>query len=84
MPQVVRKARTLIHSSTASLKDAANLLETDQALAIRVLRMANSAYYSRMGRVSSVQEAAVVLGLKALGERITVACTSRLLGSPLK
>jgi HD-like signal output (HDOD) protein len=84
MPQVIRKAQTLIRSSTSSLKDLANLLETDQALAIRVLRMANSAYYSRMGRVSSVQEAAVVLGLKALGELITVAFTSRLLGRSLK
>lgn len=84
MPQVIRKARTLIRSSTSSLKDVAHLLETDQALAIRVLRMANSAYYSRMGRVSSVQEAAVVLGLKTLGELITVAFTSRLLGNSLK
>ena len=84
MPQVVRKARTLIQSSASSLKDVANLLETDQALAIRVLRMANSVYYSRMGRVSSVQEAAVVLGLKTVGELITVAFTSRLLGSSLK
>ncbi len=84
MPQVMHKARELVRSSTAGLKDVAGLIETDQALAIKVLRLANSAYYSRTGRVSSVREAAVVLGLKVLGELITVASTLKLLGSSLK
>lgn len=84
MPQAVHKAQALVQSSSSSLKDVARLIETDQALAINVLRLANSAHYSRIGKVSSVQEAAIVLGLKALGELITVAFTSELLGSSLK
>ncbi len=84
MPQVMHKARELLRSPTSSLKDVADLIETDQALAIKLLRLANSAYYSRTGRVSSVQEAAVVLGLKGLSEVITVGFTSKLLGTSLK
>ena len=84
MPQVMHKARDIIQNPSSSLKDLGDLIESDQALAMKVLRLANSAYYSRMGKVSSVQEAAVVLGLRILSELITVAFMSKVLGSSLK
>ncbi|MBW2194455.1 MAG: HDOD domain-containing protein [Deltaproteobacteria bacterium] len=84
MPQVMHKAREILDSPHSSMADLANLIETDPALAMRVLRLSNSAYYSRLARVSSVQEAAVVLGLKTLGELLTVACSSKLLDRSLK
>ena len=84
MPQVMHKAREIISNPGSSLKEVADLIETDQSLAIKVLRLSNSAYYSRMGKVSSIQGAAVVLGLKTLGELMTIAATSRLLGNSLK
>jgi len=84
MPQVMHKARDIIQNPGSSLKDLGDLIETDQALAMKVLRLANSAYYGRMGKVSSVQEAAVVLGLRILSELITVAFMSKVLGSSLK
>jgi putative nucleotidyltransferase with HDIG domain len=84
MPQVMHKARDMIQNPSSSLKDVGDLIESDQALAMKVLRLANSAYYSRMGKVSSVQEATVVLGLRILSELITVAFMSKVLGSSLK
>jgi HD-like signal output (HDOD) protein len=80
----MHKARQIINDPNSSLKDLADLIETDQALAFKVLRLSNSAYYSRLEKVSSVQEAAVVLGLKTLGELLTVACTHKVLGSTLE
>lgn len=84
MPHVVHKARDIVQNPISGLKDIGDLIESDQALAMRILRLANSAYYSRMGKVSSVQEAAVLLGLRVLSELITVAFMSKALGSSLK
>jgi len=84
MPQVMHKARDIIQNPISSLKNVGDLIESDQALAMKALRLANSAYYGRMGKVSSVQEAAVVLGLRTLSELITVAFMSKVLGSSLK
>lgn len=84
MPQVAHKARELTVSDKSTFSDLARLIETDQAIAARVLKIANSSYYGVMGSVSSIQHASVVLGMKTLNELLTLACASSLLGSELK
>ncbi|MBW2107049.1 MAG: zinc-ribbon domain-containing protein [Deltaproteobacteria bacterium] len=84
MPQVVQKARKVMANPNSSFKDLAIIFVTDQAIATRVLKMANSAYYGLAQRVSSIQQASVVLGHKTLAELITVASTSDLMGKELK
>ena len=84
MPPIVQKARVIIDNPNSNLKELADLIEKDQSLALKVLRLANSAYYSRLQKASSIQDAAVVLGLKVVGELLTVACTAKLLGRALK
>lgn len=83
MPQIVFKAHAIMEDPNSSTKKVAELIETDQAIAAKVLKMANSAYYGMSGKVSSIQHAAVVLGDRALGELVTLAGTSNLLGSKL-
>jgi predicted Zn finger-like uncharacterized protein len=83
MPQIVFKAHEIMEDPNSGTKKVAELIETDQAIAAKVLKMANSAYYGMSGNVSSIQQAAVVLGDKALGELITLAGTSSLLGNKL-
>ena len=84
MPKIVHKARQIMANSKSSFKEIGSVIETDPAIAVRVLRMANSAYYGLMGTVSSIQHAAVVLGFKTLSDLITVASASNLLGKELK
>ena len=84
MPQIMDKAREILDDPDSNLKDLADLIETDQALAVKVLRLSNSVYYGRLEKVASLQEAAVVLGLKTLGEMLTVASTHKALGRSLK
>jgi putative nucleotidyltransferase with HDIG domain len=72
LPQVVFKIHELIRNPDSNAKDIAKVIETDQAIATKVLRIANSAYYGMPGKISSVQHASVVLGLKTLGEIITI------------
>ena len=84
MPQVVLKAREVMADPNAGVKELAQVLETDQSVVTKVLRLSNSAYYGLSGKVTTVQHAAVVLGEKNLAEIITLAGTSGLLGRNLK
>jgi putative nucleotidyltransferase with HDIG domain len=72
LPQVVFKIHELISNPDSNTKDIAKVIETDQAIAAKVLRIANSAYYGMAGKISSVQHASVVLGLKTIGEIVTI------------
>ena len=83
MPEVVFKAQAFLANPDSSVKELAALLETDQAIATQVLKMANSAFYGMSGRVSSIQHSALVLGYKNLGEIISVAGAQRSLEKKL-
>ncbi len=83
MPQVADKARRVMADPDSSFADLAKVIETDQAIAARVLKLSNSSYYGVMGTVTSIQHASVVLGMKTLNELLTLACASSLLGSNL-
>jgi HD-like signal output (HDOD) protein len=84
MPQVMFKAREIMNDPTSSFKALADILEKDQAMATRVLRLSNSAYYGLAGKVTSVQHAAVLLGYKTVGEVVQMASSSKLLGDSLE
>ncbi|HPI93911.1 MAG TPA: HDOD domain-containing protein [Deltaproteobacteria bacterium] len=83
MPQVAQKAREVITNPASSFKDLAKVIETDQAIVTRILKIANSPFYGLSGKVSSVQHASVVLGAKTLMEVLTLACSSEILGQTL-
>jgi putative nucleotidyltransferase with HDIG domain len=53
-------------SPTGSAQTVAQALSKDPALAARVLRLANSAYYSLARQVMSIPEAVVVLGMRTV------------------
>ncbi len=84
MPQVAQKGRQIIADENSSFKDLATVIETDQAIAARVLKIANSSYYGVSTNVRSVQQASVVLGMKTLHDLLTLACASSVLGAELK
>jgi HD-like signal output (HDOD) protein/uncharacterized protein YlaI len=84
MPKVMIKAREIMADPNSSFKDIAKVIETDQAIAAKVLKVANSAYYGLSGMVSSIHQASVVLGYKTLEQVITMVSSSSLLGKQLK
>jgi putative nucleotidyltransferase with HDIG domain len=73
MPQVVIKTQELITDSNADAKKFAEIIETDQGIATKVLKVANSSYFGMSGRISSISHASVVLGHKILGEVVMLA-----------
>jgi len=84
MPHVVQKAQEIIANPDSNLNELSRLIEIEPAIATRVLKLANSTYYGLSGKVSSVQHASVLLGYKTLGELITVAGISGMMGKNLK
>ena len=83
MPQTVLKAREIMANPQSDFKELANLFETDQSIATKILKLANSPYYGYSGKVTSIQRASLVLGHKTLGELITMGGTASLLGKKL-
>lgn len=84
MPQVAQKARKVLSDPDSSFTDLAKVIETDQGIVTRVLKLANSPYYGCSGNVSSVQHASVVLGGKTLMELLNLACSSEILAKTLE
>lgn len=84
MPKVLFKAREVMSDPKSSFKDVAKVIETDQAIAAKVLKVANSAYYGLSGMVNSIHQATVVLGQTTLEQVITMVSSSSLLGKRLK
>ena len=83
MPQVVAKTQALLADSTSDAKKIAEVIETDQGIASKVLKIANSAYYGMSGRISTIQHASVVLGSKTLGEIVSMSGSERILNGKL-
>lgn len=83
MPHVTYKARKLINSAYSGFSEIGNILKTDPALAGRILKVANSAYYGMSGNISSIQHAATMLGVDTLIQIITLVSNSKMLGKSL-
>lgn len=83
MPQVAQRARKVLSDPESSFSDLAGIIESDQGIVTRVLKLANSPFYGLSGNVSSVQRASVVLGSKTLMELLDLACSSEILGKTL-
>lgn len=83
MPQIIDRATAVLSDENAGFREIARVLETDQAMATRVLKIANSAYYGLRVPVNSVQQAAAMLGTKTLFELITVVSSSKMMGKQL-
>lgn len=76
MPQVASRAISLVENPDTTASDLTDLLSTDAALAARVLKIANSAMFSRQREISTLNMAIMVIGFKAL-KGIIVAATLR-------
>ena len=66
LPQVVMRVIDLTADPKATPADLERVIGSDQALAARLLTLANSSYYGLPRRISSLREAVVFLGFKTL------------------
>jgi len=64
LPIAVTRVMQITNDPKAGLSDVAHALASDQGLAARVLKLANSAYYGSSRRIGTVSEAVVILGMR--------------------
>lgn len=66
LPHIVQKLAATIGRENVSAEDIGSLIEKDQVLSAKVLRLANSPLYGFPARIASVAHAVVVLGLNVV------------------
>jgi putative nucleotidyltransferase with HDIG domain len=83
MPQAVLKIQQLISDLNSDTAQVAGIIESDQAIATEVLKMANSAFYGMSGKISSIHQASLLLGYQTLGEIVTMAGAADILAGKM-
>ena len=64
LPDTVVRVIHLTDDPKAGVTDIAKALAADQALAARVLKLANSAFYGSSRRIATVSDAVIILGMR--------------------
>jgi putative nucleotidyltransferase with HDIG domain len=64
LPDTVVRVIHLTDDPKSGIADVAKALVSDQALAARVLKLANSAFYGASRRIATVSDAVVILGMR--------------------
>lgn len=73
LPAVVNELILALSNEGLSVDELAHGIEKDQALSARALRVANSPFYGMQKSVSSIHDAIVVLGFRAVSSLVTTA-----------
>lgn len=66
MSKVIREALIMLESDDVDANKLIHVLSQDQVLTAKVLRLANSSYYGRVGTVKNINDAISVTGLRNL------------------
>jgi putative nucleotidyltransferase with HDIG domain len=70
LPHVAAQVMALTNDPNVSAKDFVTLLEKDQQLSARLIKIASSPFYAGLMKVSSIQRAIVVVGMKTLHDLV--------------
>ena len=76
MPHVASRAIHMVENPATTSQELTDLLSSDTALAARVLKIANSAMFCRQREITTLNQAIMIIGFKAL-KGIIVAATLR-------
>lgn len=74
LPSIANKVNNLIQDPTCTAIKLAEVLNKDQSLTTRVLRLVNSAFYSLSAEVSNVRHAIALLGFKTISQMVISIC----------
>ncbi len=81
IPQVVMKVLDMTSNTRATTQELEDVIGRDQGLTSKVLTLANSSYYGLPRRVSSLREAVMFLGFRAVRNiAMTASCYNMFIG----
>lgn len=84
MPMVARRASEIINDPKSSMTDLASVIKLDQSMAGLVLRWVNSAYYSLMQPVTTVEQAVTFLGYRTVQNLVLSAAVANFMSKPIR
>jgi len=88
LPDVYLRIKRILDDPTSSLTDVAEALQTDPAMAARLLRVANSAFYGRPGGIATLARAVTLLGSQQVHDLVLASAViqsfDRLVPDPLR
>jgi len=83
LPEVANKALILAQNPESDASEMASLIQSDQSLAGHVMRIANSAAYTPMSNLVSLQQAIARLGMRVISEiALTAAIGAKMFNTP--
>jgi HD-like signal output (HDOD) protein len=66
LPVIVQQIQKLIENPNSNMSQIALIITRDQSIAARVVRLVNSAFYGLGNKISSIQQAIMLLGLNTV------------------
>ena len=66
LPAIAQKVLTLADDDETGPEKLSAIITSDQSLSVRVLAMANSAYYGHRGKIGTIRHAVVIIGMNML------------------
>ncbi len=79
IPEVATKILNMVNDPNVSFKAVAEEISKDQAMTTNILRLCNSAYFSKGKEISSIDRAIVILGIKEVTNIVMVVATKPIL-----
>lgn len=70
LPTIVFELNQHLQNPETSIAKVSEIIEKDQAMALRILKLVNSAFYGFKSRISNIKNAVVLLGFNALRNAI--------------
>lgn len=84
MPAIVNRMLKLAYDPDVDIKALAEEISRDPAITAGIIKLSNSAYFRPTGKVRSVHEAIVTLGLNEVKDIIVIVATRDLLKAPME
>jgi len=78
LPEITAKIISVVDDPKSTAKDLHNIIKNDPALATKILKVVNSAFYGLPGQVADIDKAIILLGLSAVKNIAISASISRL------
>lgn len=79
LPDVVSKIINMVNDPNVDFKNVASEISKDQAITANILKLCNSAYFSKGKEISSIDRAIVILGIREVKDLVVLATTKAVL-----
>lgn len=84
MPKAAIKLRALISKEDVSIDEIEQILRHDPGLAANVLRLANSAFFGRPAKVTTLKNAVMLLGVKRFSKIAVGSCMNKTMNTAVE